>query len=104
MLRATQLQKRPAAFQRLTGVTPAEFDTILELANPVWHTANTKRLDNRKRSRAIGAGAKFHLELHALLLMTLIYLRQYCFLTLTAAPHGLGSHARIPRMATVQLR
>jgi hypothetical protein len=35
-------------------------------------------LNNRKRSRAIGAGAKFHLELHALLLMTLIYLRQYC--------------------------
>ncbi len=78
MLRAAQLQKRPAAFQRLTGVTPTEFDTILELSTPLWHDANTRRLNNRKRSRAIGAGAKFHLELHALLLMTLIYLRQYC--------------------------
>lgn len=78
MLRAAQLQKRPAAFQRLTGVTPAEFDTILELTTPVWHESNAKRLNNRKRQRAIGAGAKFHLELHALLLMTLIYLRQYC--------------------------
>ena len=78
MLRATQLQKRPAAFQRLTGVSPDEFDTIIELATPVWHEANTKRLNNRKRLRAIGAGAQFHLELPALLLMTLIYLRQYC--------------------------
>lgn len=78
MLRAAQLQKRPAAFQRLTGVTPKEFDAILELLSPVWIEANRKRLNNRKRLRAIGAGAKFHLELHALLLMTLIYLRQYC--------------------------
>jgi len=78
MLRAAQLQKRPAAFQRLTGVTPNEFDTILESLSPLWHDANTKRLNNHKRSRAIGAGAKFHLELHELLLMTLIYLRQYC--------------------------
>jgi hypothetical protein len=30
MLRVAQLQQRPTAFQRLTGVTSGEFDTILE--------------------------------------------------------------------------
>jgi hypothetical protein len=78
MLRVARLQQRPVAFQRLTGVTSDEFDTILEQLTPLWAEANQQRLNQRKRQRAIGAGAKFHLELDALLLMTLIYLRQYC--------------------------
>jgi hypothetical protein len=78
MLRVTQLQQRPIAFQRLTGVTGEEFNTILGLVTPLWLGANEQRLNNRQRKRAIGAGAKFHLELDALLLMTLIDLRQYC--------------------------
>jgi Helix-turn-helix of DDE superfamily endonuclease len=78
MLRVAQLQQRPTAFQRLTGVTGDEFDTILEQLTPLWAEANQQRLSGRKRQRAIGAGAKFHLEIDALLLMTLIYLRQYC--------------------------
>jgi DDE superfamily endonuclease/Helix-turn-helix of DDE superfamily endonuclease len=78
MLRVTQLQKRPDAFRRLSGVTTEEFHTILELLTPLWTTAQTARLNHRKRQRRIGGGAQFKLELTALLLMALIYLRQYC--------------------------
>jgi hypothetical protein len=78
MLRVTQLQKRPTAFRRLSGVTVEEFDTILEQLTPLWNAAQTARLNNRKRQRRIGGGAQFKLELIALLLMALIYLRQYC--------------------------
>jgi hypothetical protein len=82
MLNATQLQKRPTAFQRLTGVTPEEFDTILELSTPHWQRAELERLNQRKRERAIGAGATFKLKLASRVLMTLIYLRQYCTMEL----------------------
>ena len=78
MFTATQLQKRPAAFQRLTGVTPEEFDSIVEAFEPLWDEAEIARLNNRKRKRAIGAGPTFKLEVAAQILMTLIYLRQYC--------------------------
>jgi Helix-turn-helix of DDE superfamily endonuclease len=78
MLRVAQFQQRPTAFQRLTSVTGDEFDTILEQLTPLWVDTNQQRLSKRKRQRAIGAGAKFQLELNVLLLMTLIYLRQYC--------------------------
>ena len=78
MFTATQLQKRPAAFQRLTGVTPEEFDNIAEAFEPLWDEAEIARLNNRKRKRAIGAGPTFKLEVAAQILMTLIYLRQYC--------------------------
>lgn len=78
MLRADRLQQRPAAFQRLTGVTPDEFDTVVELAAPLWEQAELERLNDRERERAIGAGAKFKLEIEARVLMVLIYLRQYC--------------------------
>jgi hypothetical protein len=78
MFTATQLQKRPAAFQRLTGVTPEEFDTITEAFESLWNEAEIERLNKRKRKRAIGAGPSFKLEITAQVLMTLIYLRQYC--------------------------
>lgn len=78
MLCVKQLQKRPQAFQRLTGVTTEEFNTIHELLEPAWNEANTKRLNTRQRKRAIGAGAQFQLPLLEWSLMTLIYLRQYC--------------------------
>jgi Helix-turn-helix of DDE superfamily endonuclease len=80
MLRVNQLQKRPAAFQRLTGVTIDEFNTITELTKPLWNESELKRLNRNKRTRAIGAGAKFKLNLETQILMTLIYLKQYCTL------------------------
>ena len=116
MFTVFQLQKRllgpraaphglgpPAAFQRLTGVTPEEFDSIVEAFEPLWNEAEIKRLNIRKRKRAIGAGPTFKLDPVAQVLMTLIYLRQYCFLTPTAAPDGLGSHARISRLAHLRV-
>ena len=78
MFTAAQLQKRPAAFQRLTGVTPDEFNTITEAFEPLWDEAEITRLNKRKRKRAIGAGPTFKLEVTSQILMTLIYLRQYC--------------------------
>jgi DDE superfamily endonuclease/Helix-turn-helix of DDE superfamily endonuclease len=78
MFTVAQLQKRPAAFQRLTGVTPDEFNTILEAFEPLWDEAEIERLNNRKRKRAVGAIPTFKLEVAAQILMTLIYLRQYC--------------------------
>jgi hypothetical protein len=78
MFTTAQLQKRPAAFQRLTGVTPDEFDTIVEAFEPLWGEAEIARLNIRKRKRAIGAGPNFKLDPAAQVLMTLIYLRQYC--------------------------
>jgi hypothetical protein len=87
MFTAAQLQKRPAAFQRLTGVTPEEFNTITEAFEPLWDEAETTRLNNRKRKRAIGAGLNFKLEVTAQILMTLIYLRQYVTQELLRASH-----------------
>ena len=52
MLRVTELQKRPTAFQRLTGVTPDEFDTITELLEPLWDEAELERLNTHERVRA----------------------------------------------------
>ena len=62
MFTTAQLQKRPAAFPRLTGVTPEEFNTITEAFEPLWDEAKIARLNNRKRKRAIGAGPTFKLE------------------------------------------
>ena len=101
MLKAKHLKTRPAAFQRLTGVTPNEFDTIVKLVTPLWNAAEQTRLNIYKRQRAIGAGAQFKLEVTARVLLVLIYLRQYCFLTPTTAPDGLGSHPRIPWLAFI---
>ena len=90
MFTAAQLQKRSAAFQRLTGVTPEEFDTIVEVFEPLWNEAEIARLNIRKRKRAIGAGPNFKLDPVAQILMTLIYLRQYCFLAPQQHLTGLG--------------
>jgi DDE superfamily endonuclease/Helix-turn-helix of DDE superfamily endonuclease len=78
MLNAKQLKTRPAAFQRLTGVSPNEFDTIIKLITPLWNAAEQTRLNTKKRKRAVGAGAQFKLEITARVLLVLIYLRQYC--------------------------
>ena len=77
MITAAKLERRPRAFQSLTGLTPEQFRGVLEVFTPLWLEAERTRLSRPNRLRAIGAGASFKLAVPERLLMALIYLRQY---------------------------
>jgi hypothetical protein len=74
---ALRLSKKPEAFERLTGLPVAKFSQLLAAVEPLWEAAERKRLSQRKRRRAIGAGTPYSLALCDILLMLLIYYRTY---------------------------
>jgi IS5 family transposase len=77
MLSYRTLKLKPTVFKSLTGVTPAEFDDLLEKASPLWLELEHERLDRPDRQRAVGGGSDYKLALQERLLMTLIWLRLY---------------------------
>jgi IS5 family transposase len=77
MLSYQTLKLKPTVFKSLTGVTPAEFDELLEKASPLWLELEQQRLNRQDRHRAIGGGSDYKLGLQERLLMTLIWLRLY---------------------------
>ena len=72
-----KLRRKPRHFQAFTGLTPAEFDTLVEELTPVYETAMNSKRQKPGRLRQPGAGHPFALEVPARLLMGLMYLRLY---------------------------
>jgi hypothetical protein len=77
MFSYTQLSKQPSSFRNLSGISVSEFDDLFRRFVPVWEGNEVKRLDRKDRKRVIGGGRHYALELHDLLLMTLIWLHLY---------------------------
>ena len=77
MLNYTKLAKQPAKFKQFTGLNIEEFQTIYGKIKKTYDEFEIKRLSNRKRKRAVGAGRKFRLDLANRLLMLLVYYRLY---------------------------
>lgn len=77
MLTVARLRRKPHYFRNFTGLTPAQFDTLLAALEPHYHEREQARKARAARQRAIGAGAPFHLALPERLLMVLLYLRLY---------------------------
>jgi transposase len=75
------LCQHPRAFRSLTGHTPEQFATLFADFAPAHEqrraTAATTRRKGQPRQRAVGAGAKYHHDLHTRLLMTLFWARVY---------------------------
>ncbi len=77
MLSYTRLSKQPGSFHNLTGISVTEFSDLYQRFVPIWEANEAKRLGRKDRKRAIGGGRHYELELHDLLLMTLIWLHLY---------------------------
>lgn len=82
MLTVARLRRKPRHFQSFTGLTPEQFDGLLEALGPSYAAHERARKSLRPRQRAVGAGAPFTLALPERLLMTLMYLRLYVSETL----------------------
>ena len=77
MLTFAKLRCKPRHFHNFTGLTPEEFETLLQAVQPLYEQAEQRRLTKRERQRAVGAGNSFHLPLADRLLATLLYYRLY---------------------------
>jgi len=78
MLTFLKLSKKPYLFKQMTGVGPEQCERIVETLHPFWDEAERRRLSRPDRQRAIGAGAKYHLQTLAdKVIVLLIYYRTY---------------------------
>ena len=77
MLTVAKLRRKPRHFYNFTGLTPQEFDQLLQALQPVYQEAEQLRLTRRQRKRAVGGGGQFRLPLAERLLATLLYYRLY---------------------------
>lgn len=77
MSHTERLQRTPETFRRLTGLSPAAFQTLLAQVEPAWRAAQTRRRERPGRERQPGAGRKHALSVADQLLMLLIYYRTY---------------------------
>lgn len=77
MSHTDRLRRSPATFRRLTGITPAAFDRLLDQLTPRYEQAEARRKDRPGRKRRPGGGRKHALALADRLLMLLIYYRTY---------------------------
>jgi len=77
VLRLEKLKSRARSFERLVGLSPEEFERLLNELEPFWERAHRRSLLRAGRVRRIGAGNTFKLDLGQRLLVTLLYLRQY---------------------------
>lgn len=77
ILRHARLSKHPRVFKAMTGLSPAEFDTLAEDLVPLLAAALAARRDRPGRDRAQGAGHPFGLDHRDQLLLTVVWLRHY---------------------------
>ena len=81
MLRLDALVTKPAACVSLTGLRPAEFQTLYENFASAYQrhrdNATRTRRDHRPRRRAPGAGGRYACDLPHRLLMALVWLKVY---------------------------
>jgi DDE superfamily endonuclease/Helix-turn-helix of DDE superfamily endonuclease len=77
MSHTDRLRRTTKACRRLTGITPAAFDRLLDQLTPRYEQAEARRKDRPGRKRRPGGGRKHALVLADRLLMLLIYYRTY---------------------------
>jgi hypothetical protein len=77
ILRHARLSKHPRVFKAMTGLSPAEFDTLAEDLVPLLVAAVAARRERPRRDRAPGAGHPFELDHRDQLLLTVVWLRHY---------------------------
>ncbi len=82
MLTVKKLRRKPKHFHNFTGLTPQQFDELLDAIEALYERAEHERLENPTPLRARGAGRRFNLELPKRLLMSLMYFRLYVTQTL----------------------
>jgi hypothetical protein len=76
-MRYNYLSQHPTVFQKCTGLTIALFDQLVNEILPLYLEAETRRLNQRQRQRAMGGGHPFELAERDHLLLTVIWLRLY---------------------------
>lgn len=69
-----KLKQKPDAFERLSGITIAEFGELYQELRPTWRNMERKRLNRPGRQRTIGGGRNYTLAFEDRLLMTLFLL------------------------------
>jgi hypothetical protein len=73
-----ELRTKPQALCSLTGLTPKEFEALLESFHAAWEAFVKETFQHPERQRAFGAGRKAHLkQLEDKLLFILVYFRLY---------------------------
>ena len=72
-----KLRRKPRHFQAFNGLTPAQFDALVEELTPVYEAAMNNKRQKPGRLRQPGAGHPFTLAVPDRLLMGLMYLRLY---------------------------
>src|SRR5215207_11306731 len=77
ILRYERLQRFPAVFKSMTGLTKPLFDDLVTDMLPRFRAAEHARLDHPDRKRAVGAGPHFDLDPRNQLLLTVVWLRLY---------------------------
>ncbi len=77
MLNIQKLSKKPKVFQRLTGLTPNEFQKLLKKLKPLYREAEAGKVDITSRKRKVGGGRKRKLTLNQNLFLLLVYYRTY---------------------------
>lgn len=90
MLKYHSLTKRPAHFHRLTGLTFAEFDQVMDKFRSVWQQYERQIAQNPKRQRKFGGGR--HPEMDTLedkVLFILVYVRMYPLLFIQGILFGI---------------
>jgi hypothetical protein len=75
MSHTDRLRRTTKTFRRLTGITPAAFDRLLDQLTPRYEQTDARRKDRPGRKRRPGGGRKHVLDLADRLLMLLIYYR-----------------------------
>lgn len=73
-----ELKNKPKTLQSLTGLSPKEFESLLESFGKAWNDDIEATIQRVKRQRGYGAGRKAELEtLEDKLLFILVYFRLY---------------------------
>lgn len=77
MITYARLTQYPKVFLSMTGLRPAEFETVLDDVAPRYQAAEIARLTRPARRRALGGGPDFALEYREQVLLTVVWLRLY---------------------------
>jgi hypothetical protein len=73
-----KLQRRPASFRNLTGLSLDEFEVLYEQVADEIERYDERQLQERDRQRAVGAGRQYQHDARNRLLMAMIWLRPQC--------------------------
>ena len=83
MLNYSRLSKKPLLFRSFTGLELSEFDSICKQVESKYPQYEIKRLSQKKRTRNVGAGNHFKLQVRDRFLMLLVYYKLYITHTLS---------------------